>query len=183
MQLCCGEGAPSGRGRALALSPPCIRAYFIPIRVKRVAGTDGTHTTVYPQLREINLGPISGRPRRHCRCRCRGTNDFPQRRTRSNETVCCLPCRKIYYCTYSSTCTFRIHAAFFCATDISAQRFFPRERRVRAAAREGLMEILNRARRRRYKLYDIHRDTNVTAILTQLVAVAIANAGLCNYLP
>lgn len=50
------------RARALPLSAR-IRAYFIPIRVKRVAGDgDGTHTTVYPQLREINLGPISGRP-------------------------------------------------------------------------------------------------------------------------
>lgn len=38
----------------------CIRAYFIPIRVKRVVRT--TRILVYPQLREINLDPISGGP-------------------------------------------------------------------------------------------------------------------------
>lgn len=93
------------RAHALALSLPCIRAYFIPIRVKRVAGTDGTHTTVYPQLREINLGPISGRPRDY-----RGTNDFPQRRTRSNETVPLVSQTLLYI--FESTYMLRIRSTF-----------------------------------------------------------------------
>lgn len=139
----------NARAYALALSPPCIRAYFIPIRVKRVAGTDGTHTTVYPQLREINLGPISGRPRR-----CRGTNDFPQRRTRSNETVPLVPQILLYI--FEHGITLRIHAAFFCVTTA----FLPARRGTRASG--VLMEILNRASGV-VKLRYIHRDTNVTA--------------------
>ena len=38
----------------------CTRAYFIPIRVRRVARA--TRIPVYPQLREINLDRISGGP-------------------------------------------------------------------------------------------------------------------------
>lgn len=111
---------------------------------------------MYPQLREINLGPISGQPRR-----CRGTNDFPQRRTRSNETVRPVVHRKytivhirarIMYIMYVR-CAYM--AAFF-------RR--PTRQHVSSRARDvGFMEILNRASRCRYVTRYPLRYSNVTA--------------------
>lgn len=113
-----------------------IRAYFIPIRVKRVAGDEETERTLPCTHNYVKLiwAPLAVG---------RGTNDFPQRRTRSNEAASLSRDHiYIYILVY-----IYIHI-YFCHDSA-----FPRNTR---RAWKELMEILNRASAS--LSYDFHRD-------------------------
>lgn len=120
-----------------------IRAYFIPIRVKRVAGDEETERTLPCTHNYVKLiwAPLAVG---------RGTNDFPQRRTRSNEaaSLSLVTTYTIYILVYIYIYIY----VYFCP-DSARNSAFPRNTR---RAWKELMEILNRASTS--LSYDSHRD-------------------------